>query len=387
MAGAGTDLDAPPATDLEAPRLPLARASALPTRFYLDPALYALEVERIFRREWLCVGRADQLARPGDYFTFELLGDLLVAVRGDDGAIRVLSRVCRHRSMPVVSGSGNRRSFQCPYHLWTYALDGQLLGAPDMQRAEGFEKGGCRLPSLPVEIWQGWIFTSFDPEAAPLAPRLEGLRRAIEPYGPAAMQTGEPLVFEHEWNWKVMVENFVESYHHQGIHRDTLQPIVPASGTWAEDAGGPYVVLHNPTKDGAAVPALFAETPGLTQEQRARFVVGAVFPLHLFSVQRDSLVWYRIEPRAVDRFALQIHLCTPPPAPGDDEHAAKVAGLRGWLDTVHRQDMVACAGVQSGLGSSLAAPGRLSHLEKAIWQLNQYVLARIAPLGPEAGGV
>ncbi len=367
--------------DLAAARRPLEKASALPARCYLDPELYALEVERIFRREWLCVGRIDQLARPGDYFAFELLGDPLVAVRGEDGEIRVLSRVCRHRSMPVVSGSGNRRSFQCPYHLWTYALDGRLLGAPDMQRAEGFERGACRLPALRVEIWQGWIFASFDPDAAPLAPRLEGLRRVIEPYRPAAMQTGEPLCFEHEWNWKVMVENFVESYHHQGTHQDTLQPIVPATGTYAEDTDGPYVVLHNPTKDGAPVPALFADAPGLSDEQRARFVVGAVLPFHLFSVQRDSLVWYRLEPRAVDRFGLRIYLCTPPPDPADAEHAAKVLGMRGWLDAVHRQDMDACAGVQAGLRSRLAAPGRLSHLEKAVWQLNQYVLDRIAPHG------
>ena len=368
-----------PLPDLRAARLPLAQASALPARCYTDPALYAREVERIFRREWLCIGREDQLPRAGDYQSFELLGDPLVAVRGDDGAIRVLSRVCRHRSMPVVEGAGNRRSFQCPYHLWTYALDGRLVGAPDMQRAEGFDRARCALPALRVETWQGWIFASFDPAAEPLAPRLEPLRRVIEPYRPAAMRTSEPLVFEHEWNWKVMVENFVESYHHQGTHRETLQPIVPASGTHADDADGGFVVLHNPTKDGAPVPAVFPATPGLTPAQRAEFVVGAVFPFHLFSVQHDSLVWYALEPRSVDRFVLRIHACTPPEAEADAAHAGKVAGMRGFLDAIHREDMVACAGVQAGLRSSLAAPGRLSHLEKGIWQLNQWVLDRVAP--------
>jgi phenylpropionate dioxygenase-like ring-hydroxylating dioxygenase large terminal subunit len=369
------------APDLRAARLPLPNASALPARCYTDPAVYEREVERIFRREWLCIGREDELAIPGDYRSFELLGDPLVAVRGDDGAIRVLSRVCRHRSMPVVEGAGNRRSFQCPYHLWTYALDGRLLGAPDMQRAEGFDRAQCALPSLPVEIWQGWIFTSFDPQAAPLAPRLEGLRRTIEPYRPAEMRTCEPLVYEHEWNWKVMVENFVESYHHQGTHRGTLQPIVPASGTHAADADGPFVVLHNPTKDGAPVPAVFPATPGLTTEQRSRFVVGAVFPFHLFSVQQDSLIWYRLEPRSAERFALRIHLCTPPESEADPARAGKIDAMRGWLDAIHREDITACSGVQTGLRSRLAAPGRLSHLEKGVWQLNQYVLDRILPEG------
>jgi phenylpropionate dioxygenase-like ring-hydroxylating dioxygenase large terminal subunit len=371
--------------DPAAARGPLERASSLPPRCYLDPVFYQLEVERIFRREWLCVGREDQLPQPGDYFAFERLGDPLVVVRGEDGAIRVLSRVCRHRSMPVVEGRGNRRSFQCPYHLWTYALDGKLVGAPGMQQAQGFERERCRLPELKVECWQGWIFASFAPDAAPLAPRLEGLRRAIEPYRPAAMVTCEPpLEFEHAWNWKVMVENFIESYHHMGIHADTLQTIVPALGTYADDADGPYVLLHNPTRDGAPMPASFAETPGLSDEQRGRFVVGAVFPFHLFSVQRDSLVWYQLEPQAVDRIALRIYLCAPPAAAGDETHAEHVAGMRAFLEVVHRQDMGACAGVQAGLRSRLAAPGRLSHLEKGIWQLNQFVLDRIAPREPRA---
>src|SRR5688572_31162029 len=146
-----------PAADLRAARLPLAQASALPARCYTDPELYTREVEAIFRREWLCIGREDQLPRPGDYRSFELMGDALLAVRGDDGAIRVLSRVCRHRSMPVVEGAGNRRSFQCPCHLSTYALDGRLLGAPGMQRAEGFDRAQSALPPLPVELRRGWL--------------------------------------------------------------------------------------------------------------------------------------------------------------------------------------------------------------------------------------
>lgn len=368
--------------DLAAALRPLADASTLPPRCYVDPALYALEVERIFRREWICVGREDEIAAPGDHFAFTLFGDPLVAVRGDDREIRVLSRVCRHRWMPVVEGRGNRRSFQCPYHLWTYALDGRLLGAPDMERADGFDRASCRLPALRVECWLGWIFVCFDAHAAPLAPRLEGLRRLVEPFRPAEMRTEEPLVFEHEWNWKVMVENFVESYHHPGAHPDTLQPLVPGSGTFAEDSDGPWIALQNPTRDGVPLPAIFAETPGLEASQRGGFLVGAVFPFLLFSAQRDSLIWYRLEPLAVDRIALRIHACVRPDA-RDAEHAAKLDGLRAWLDAIHRQDMQVCAGVQAGLRSRDAAQGRLSHLEKAIWQLNRFVLDRIAP---EAAG-
>jgi phenylpropionate dioxygenase-like ring-hydroxylating dioxygenase large terminal subunit len=358
-----------------------AEAETLPPRWYHDPAIYAQEEQRIFRRGWLCVGREDQLPEPGDYLAFELLGEPLMAVRDETGALRVLSRVCRHRWMPVVEGRGNRRSFQCPYHLWTYALDGQLRAAPEMDRSEGFERARCRLPELRSERFEGWIFASFDPEAAPLAPQLEGLRRAIAPYRPAELRTAEPLVFEHDWNWKVMVENFVESYHHAGPHRDTLQPIVPARGTFGAESDGPWAILHNPSGDGAPFPALFPLTPGLSDAQRADFVVGAIFPFHLFSVQQDSMFWYHLEPSGVERFRLRIYPCVPEAALREPELRERLDGFRGWVDTIHRQDIEACQGVQRGVRSRLAAPGRLSHLERCVWQLHQYVRER---LGAEA---
>jgi phenylpropionate dioxygenase-like ring-hydroxylating dioxygenase large terminal subunit len=359
---------------------PFPEARTLPPRWYREPALYEREVEQVFRREWLCVARADQIPRPGSYLALDLLGDPLVAVRDLEGRLRVLSRVCRHRAMPVVLGRGEARSFQCPYHRWTYGLDGRLLAAPEMERTEGFDRARCRLPELRVEEFEGFVFASFDPDAVPLAPRLEGLRRALAPYRPAALRTTEPLVFEHDWNWKVMVENFMESYHHMGIHVDTLQPLVPASGTFAEDSDGPYALLHNPSRDGAPLPVAFPPTPGLTDAQRADFLVCAVFPLTLFSVQPDSMLWYQLEPTAVDRFRLRIHPCVPEAALADAAYAEALDGFRAFADLIHRQDITACQGVHAGLASRLAEPGRYSHLEKALWQLQRFLLER----APEA---
>ena len=249
-----------------------------------------------------------------------------------------------------------------------------------MGRTEGFERARTRLPELRVEEFEGFVFASFDPDAAPLAPRLEGLRRALAPYGPAALRTTEPLVYEHDWNWKVMVENFMESYHHMGIHADTLQPLVPAGGTFAEDSDGPYALLHNPTRDGAPLPLAFPPTSGLTDAQRADFLVCAVFPFTLFSVQADSMFWYQLEPTAVDRFRLRIHPCVPEAALADAAYAEALDGFRAFVDLIHRQDIGACQGVQAGLASRLAEPGRYSHLEKALWQLQRFLRERI----PEA---
>ena len=357
-----------------ATRQPLARASTLPPRCYTDPDFYAHEVDRVFRREWLSVGRVEQVAHPGDYFTTDPLDEPLVVVRGKDEQVRVLSRVCRHRWMPVVEGTGSRNSLQCPYHLWTYGLDGQLLGAPEMERAEGFDKAQCRLPVLRTEIWEGWIFVNFDAQAAPLAPRLEPLRRVIAPYRLAQMHGTAPLVYDSRWNWKVMVENFIESYHHMGPHAETLQPFVPAAGTYAEDSSGPYAILRNPGKDRSVPLSSMPPIEGLSKEQQMEFVVGAVFPFHLFSVNPDSMIYYQMEPHGVEHFTLRIHVCVPPTAANDPA----VEQLRGFVDSVHQQDIIACRGVQTGLRSRLATQGRFSHLEKALWQFNQFILDRVA---------
>jgi phenylpropionate dioxygenase-like ring-hydroxylating dioxygenase large terminal subunit len=355
------------------------RAWTLPPRAYTSPEIYALEVERVFRRSWLPVARADQIAKPGDYLSFSVLGEPLVAVRGQADEVRVLSRVCRHRWMPVVEGAGNRKSFQCPYHLWTYGLDGRLLGAPEMQRAEGFDASSCRLAEVRTEVWEGWVFVNFDSGGAPLAPSLEPLRAWIAPWRVGEMRSaGAPLIYDSPWNWKVMVENFLESYHVASIHAGTLQPIFPASVTFAEDTEGPFAILRNPARDrGKATTLLLPEIPGLTPEQRSELVVFGVFPLHLFALSPDFMVWYQMEPQTVERFALRIHLCVPPAVARDPELAGAVEQVRGLLDTVHREDIRACVGVQEGLRSRYAQAGRFSHLEKALWQFQRFVASRL----------
>ncbi|MGH6955020.1 MAG: aromatic ring-hydroxylating oxygenase subunit alpha, partial [Alphaproteobacteria bacterium] len=165
-----------------------APAQSLPPRCYTSPEFYALEVERILRREWLCVGRVEQVRAPGDYFSIDLMGEPLVVVRDQEGRIRALSRVCRHRAMLVVSGAGNARSFICPYHAWTYGLDGRLAGAPEMARTPGFDPSSCRLPEIPTELWEGFIFVNLGGDAQPLAPRLEGLARRLRNWSVAGME-------------------------------------------------------------------------------------------------------------------------------------------------------------------------------------------------------
>jgi phenylpropionate dioxygenase-like ring-hydroxylating dioxygenase large terminal subunit len=364
-------------------RRELPNATTLPPEAFTSEAVYQAEVERIFARSWLCAGRADQIPEVGDYFTLDLLGDKLVVVRGTDGEIRVLSRVCRHRAAELVRGSGNARSFQCPYHSWTYKLDGALSGAPFMEGVEGFDRKACSLPEIRSELWEGWIFVNFDREANALADQLAPLSKLLENYCMSEMIAVETATFDSPFNWKVLVDNFMEAYHHIGTHNDTLETIFPGRFSHAPDNDGPYSVLMMPVKpepseEEVASLGGMPRVGELDPEEENRLVAAVVYPFHLFAPSAESLSWYQILPETYDRFTLRIFSCFPRKTLDDPAHADAVRGLQEFVKVVHGQDIGACEAVWSGLNSRSFEAGRLSLLEKPIWQFNQWWLECMA---------
>jgi choline monooxygenase len=192
----------------------LDRGLSLPASWFTDPAIYALERERIFRHTWQYVGRTEQVAEVGDYFT-ATVGDIpIVVVRTPDG-LRALVNVCRHRRHQVMAGEGNKKVFQCPYHAWTYELDGRLRAAPRSEREESFRKEDYPLLTAQVDTWGRWIFVNPDPSPPPLAEILGDLPQIIA--GSGLDPAGLKLWRREEWtsgaNWKVLIENFLECYH------------------------------------------------------------------------------------------------------------------------------------------------------------------------------
>lgn len=196
------------ATDLE-------RGLSLPASWYTDPAIAERERERIFRHTWQYIGRAAQVAWPGDFITGSTGEIPIVIVRDDGGALNGFVNVCRHRRHEVVSGAGNKKVLQCPYHAWTYRLDGRLKTAPRCEREEAFDKTDYPLLAVLVDVWGPWIFVNPDLQSPPLARFLGGLPQIIAESGLDLMT----LEFHRrdEWtrhaNWKVMIENYLECYH------------------------------------------------------------------------------------------------------------------------------------------------------------------------------
>ena len=365
---------------------PLLEAQTLPPWCYTAREFYELEVRHIFLKEWVCVGRADQIQNPGDYLTLRLFGEPLVAVRDLEGQVRVLSRVCRHRGMEIVEGQGNVRHFECPYHGWTYSLRGELMGAPEMEKSAGFDRKSCTLPFLRTEEWEGFLFVNFDGEAEPLAPKLAPLSQQIRNWRVREMTTLEPLVYECRWNWKVMVENFMECYHHLGLHRESVEPAIPGRLTWTEEWNGRYVMMHLPTaseqlglagKDGISGTTPFPIIEALTPEERRDGLVFVVFPIHLMFLLPDSMAFYHMIPEDVDRITLRIMICVPPESRALPDFDSRFEEAIKGIETFNGEDMFACASVQRGLSSQFAVPGRYCHLEHPIWQTSRYVVDRI----------
>lgn len=351
---------------------PLGEATTLPARAYTDEAVYAEEVERLFRGEWLCAGRIDQVPEPGDFLSLDLLGDRLVVVRDRDATIRVLSRVCRHRAAELVSGSGNARSFQCPYHLWTYGLDGRLVGAPHMDDVSGFDPTKCSLPEIRSEIWEGFIFVNLGGEAEPLGPRLAPLSALLADYDMGELVAEETATYASPFNWKVLVDNFMEAYHHIATHADTLQPILPATASHVTDNEGPYSVLVMPTSEAGEAVMPRQSLPGLAPDRQPGLLAAVVFPFHLFAPGPETMAWYQFLPEAVDRFTLRIYDCVPKGMSAEERSQSHAI-----LKTIHEQDVGACEAVMAGLASGRFDRGPLALLEKSIWQFNQWWCERM----------
>jgi choline monooxygenase len=196
----------------------IARASTLPAPLYFSPGTFEEEKTRIFASTWQVVGHIRQVANPGDYFTFDLIGEPLLIVRGDDGTLRGFYNVCRHRAGNPASGCGNRKLFRCAYHGWTYRLDGALLVTPEFDGVEDFDPGEFGLVPVRVEEWFNLIFVNLDPEARPLRESLGELPAQAEKFDFRGMKFFERRSYEMNCNWKTYIDNYLEGYHVPSIH-------------------------------------------------------------------------------------------------------------------------------------------------------------------------
>lgn len=333
--------------------LPPDAPRGLPGIFYTSPDYFEWECETILRRNWHCLGRADEIPEPGDYFTLQLLNEPLIVVRGDDGDIRVLSNVCRHRGMPLAEGVGNAKRFVCSYHAWTYGRDGALLRAARMENA-GFSPEKCSLPGFAVQMWRGFIYATLDPNPTPIDSGIQALDDLIAPYEPEGFRHVHSASEIWRTNWKCLVENFMEGYHLSVVHPKTLHGYTP-TGLARKSASGPGFTSYcaNYPQD---IPSRGKGAPGLAAEQRQRSTLFARFPTQIASQAASLLVSLSIFPRTVEEIEVKWTMSTY----GDDLDDVTIAERVALWEEVNREDREKLERMQIGLRSAHAGSGPLA---------------------------
>jgi len=395
---------APPGAD---GGVPLARS--LPGASYTDEGLFRREREAVLYRDWFCVGRAEMLAGPGEYLVADVAGESVIVVRGGDGRLRCFYNLCRHRGSRLVPPAAGGRpgggpaepdatcgagraghgrfagAIRCPYHAWTYGLDGSLRSAPFLP---DLRQHRAKLALHPVEVdtWGGFVFARLEPGAGgPLAARLGRIPARLARYPLAGLRTGATLRYEVAANWKVIVENYNECYHCGPVHPE-LCDLVPA---FARGGAGLDWDAGVPHRDGAYTFTATGTTrrapfPGLSEAELNRHKGELILPNLMISLSADHVAAFTLWPRSAGRTTVICDFLFHPDEIARPDFDPSDA-VRFW-DLVNRQDWRICELVQDGMTSRRFAAGYLAPMEEPSADVGRYVARLLDPSAAHEGG-
>lgn len=357
--------------------VPLSQARAMPKSLYTSAEFLAQEQAHIFAKDWICVGRAETLPNPGDYLTLTLAGEPVIVLRDRDGQLRAMSNVCRHRMSTLLEGRGNARSIVCPYHAWTYNLDGSLRGAPAMTLNEGFCKDSITLPAVRCEVWQGWIMVTLNPKAAAPETTLQGVRDLIPNLDMSTYTETYRETFRWATNWKVLAENFMESYHLPMCHAGTIGGSCSLDEMFCPEglaAFNYHWILKNDT-----IPLALAHPSNITLQgdDRRKTWLLAIYPSLLITLTPGYFWYLSLTPDGPGHVNVLFGMGMSADWLADPEAETHLARVKALLDDVNVEDKGCTEKVYQGLLSGMAEPGPLSHLERPNYEFAQYLASRI----------
>jgi choline monooxygenase len=336
--------------DLVDPRVE--RASTLPSRLYTRPEALSRELDRVFSRSWQLVGHASRVIGAGDYFTAEIAGEPLLVARDPEGTLRALSNVCRHRAGPVAAGSGNRKAFRCGYHGWSYAPDGRLLAAPELEGIEGFRPESCRLPEWRLETWGPFLFANLDPAAPALRDWMPEIFARTGAMDLSALQLVERRDYLIACNWKVYVDNYLEGYHIPIVHPGLLREL--DYDAYRTDTFENCSLQIAPIRAGAGPDRRYANPDGSAGDALYFWV----FPNLMLNIYLDSLSTNLVVPLGHDRTLTVFEwYFRDPRRPRTKDLARRTID---FSDEIQQEDIGICEAVQRGLGSRSYDRGRFS---------------------------
>jgi Rieske 2Fe-2S family protein len=357
-------------------------AVTLPQRDYMSMAVFREEQEHIFASRWLCIGREEQVATPGRYMLVEIGLESLIVVRDRKGTVRALYNVCRHRGTRLCEEPGGELSetIQCPYHAWTYGLDGRLLSAPLMEKVVGFREEEHALGRVATAVWDGHVFVNLAPRPLPFAQHLAGLDRKFAPWGMGALRRAERRRYRLKANWKLVIQNYSEC-----LHCPLAHPLLNKQSHYMSGDNEPpqptYLGGSMELREGVKTLSLDGQTnrealPGLCAADRRRVYYYALLPNLLLNLHPDYMLTFQVWPIAVDRTEVVCAWHFHPDEmakPGFDPNDA----VAFW-DLTNQQDWELSDRAQQGISTLGYRPGPYSNREELLLAFDRFVLGRLA---------
>lgn len=354
----------------------------LPARYYTDGGVFAREQERFFAEMWVCAAREQDVAAPGMYVVREVAGESVIVTRDEAGPLRAFYNVCRHRGTRLCTDTAGRFAgrIQCPYHAWTYGLDGALLAAPHMDGTPGFRCEDIALTPVGVDVWDGHVFLALNPAATtPLSAQIGDLAARLSAWGMGSLRRAYRATYDVRANWKLIVQNYSECLHCPVIH-PALQKLShymtgdndPPTGTVFGGRMALRPGVETLSRDGRRRRAAL---PGLGEEEQRHVFYYALLPNMLLSLHPDYVMTHLLWPKAPDRTEVW---CEWHFHPREFEHPAfdPADAIDFWDDT-NREDWRVSELSQLGIASRAYTPGPYSPREALLWEFDQMVRQRV----------
>ena len=371
---------------------------SLPSLHYYSAEMYAREKKSIFLEEWFCVGREEELPSPGSILIADVVGESILVARTKEGQLKAHYNVCRHRGtrlcvaaeeerwgVSLKGGLTSAATIRCPYHQWTYSLDGTLLSAPFLTESEHFPKQHFSLYPVGLESWGGFLFVNLSPEQtaikeSPLLSQLGRIPELLSRYPLAELRTTEQIIYDVAANWKVIMENYNECYHCGPVHPELCEIVPDFKRAGGADLDWAHGIPHRPgaytfTTTGTTARQPF---PSLKEDERVRHMGELIYPNLLLSLSCDHVAAFLLSPQGPERtrivFNFLFHPTEIQKASFDPSDAVD------FWDRINRQDWTICERVQAGLKSRVHEFGYYAPMEDASLDIRRYVGKRLGRL-------
>ncbi len=350
---------------------PLTDAHSLPFEVYHDEGVYQLEVEKIFHNEWIFICAEKQLSEIGDYCALDLAGEAIVVLRGKDGVLRGLSNNCRHRGTQLLdNGFGNiSKTITCPYHAWAYDTEGSFIGAPFPGNIR-LEKSEHCLPKFQLDTWMGLVFVNLSSNSAPISNQFDGIEDFARIFEPEKFDIALPGEEEHwDTNWKLVMENAMESYHLFQVHKDTLEVYSPTKQSYYVAGSADWTLTGGQMLDKAGAIAKWFR--GDYPDSYNHYLLISLPPAFVGIMTYDSFGWIHVLPKDSQTSIIRSGAMARLSYGSEDKQS------QDFTAAFFAEDKWICERVQKGMYSKQGRGGKLVEMERVVVDFHQYLASRL----------